>query len=75
MEWEKADAEFSGLVAIIIARVPAGLTQEEVARRMGTTQSAVARLANNLARGKLPSGSSLVRYAKVLGKRVKISFV
>lgn len=42
---------------------------------MGTTQSAVARLENNLIRGKLPSGRTLARYAEALGKRVRISFV
>lgn len=74
-EWEDANAELVMLDNILAARAEAGLTQTEVALRMGTTQSAVARLENNLIRGKLPSGRTLARYAEALGKRVRISFV
>lgn len=74
-EWEDANAELAELDKIIAARASAGLTQTDVATRMGTTQSAVARLESNLMRGKLPSGRTLMRYAKALGKRVQISFV
>ena len=74
-EWEAANAELVELDNILSARAEAGLTQAEVALRMGTTQSAVARLENNLIRGKLPSGRTLTRYAEALGKRVWISFV
>lgn len=74
-EWEDANAELAELDKIIEARASAGLTQTDVATRMGTTQSAVARLESNLMRGKLPSGRTLMRYAKALGKRVQISFV
>lgn len=58
--------------AIIAARVQAGLTQEEVARRMRTTQSAVARLetANSL-----PTLKSLYRYASATGTRPEIKLV
>lgn len=74
-EWEDANAELVMLDNILAARSEAGLTQAEVALRMGTTQSAVARLENNLIRGKLPSGRTLARYAEALGKRVRISLV
>lgn len=74
-EWEAANAELVMLDNILAARAEAGLTQTEVALRMGTTQSAVARLENNLIRGKLPAGRTLMRYAEALGKRVRISFV
>ena len=74
-EWEDANAELAELDQIVAARTGAGLTQADVAARMGTTQSAVARLENNLVRGKLPSGTTLMRYAKALGRRVQISFV
>ena len=77
-EWKKANAELAELAEldkIIAARASAGLTQADVAVRMGTTQSAVARLESNLMRGRLPSGRTLTRYAKALGKRVVISFV
>ena len=77
-EWEAANAELAELAEldqIIAARTSVGLTQADVAARMGTTQSAVARLESNLMRGKLPSGRTLTRYAQALGKRVRISFV
>ena len=74
-EWEDANAELVMLDNILAARSEASLTQAEVALRMGTTQSAVARLENNLIRGTLPSGRTLARYAEALGKRVRISFV
>ena len=43
-EWEDANAELAELDKIIAARASAGLTQADVATRMGTTPSAVARL-------------------------------
>lgn len=74
-EWEAANAELAELDKILAARADAGITQEEVAVRMGTTQSAIARLESNLIKGKLPSGRTLTRYAHALGKRVSISFI
>jgi DNA-binding XRE family transcriptional regulator len=57
--------------AMITARIAAGLTQEELAKRMGTTQSAIARLEG----GKIsPSLETLYKYARALGARVVISF-
>ena len=53
-EWEDANAELAELDKIIAVRASAGLTQADVAVRMGTTQSAVARLESNLMRGRLP---------------------
>jgi len=42
--WRDLDAEFELLESIIKAREAAGLTQEELARRMGTKQPALSRL-------------------------------
>ena len=66
-EWEAANAELAELDQIIAARTSVGLTQADVAARMGTTQSAVARLESNLMRGKLPSGRTLTLFAQGLG--------
>ena len=57
--------EFEIARELIAARARAGLTQAQVASRMGTTQSAVARLEG----GKLPSFRTLVRYAKATRSR------
>jgi DNA-binding XRE family transcriptional regulator len=49
-------------------REKAGLTQEEVARRMGTSQSAVARIERGEIDAKL---STVGRYAAAIGHRVE----
>lgn len=66
--------EFSLLDAILRARTAAGLTQAEVAARIGTTQSAVARLESSDARHS-PSIATLRRYARAVGCRVEVRFV
>lgn len=50
---------------LIAARARAGLTQGQVASRMGTPQSVIARLEG----GKPPIVRTLVRYAKATGAR------
>ena len=47
-EYEALEPEFALARTLIEARINAGLTQEEVAERMGTTQSVVARLGRKL---------------------------
>lgn len=70
--WDEADAEFRVIEAMIRARVEAGLTQAEAAARMGTTQSAIARLEG----GKVsPSVDTLRKYAAAVGKRLRVEMV
>ncbi|MGD9740328.1 MAG: helix-turn-helix domain-containing protein [Bauldia sp.] len=71
-EYEKADAEFAVIEALIRARTEAKLSQAEVARRIGTTQSAIARLEGG---GVWPSVSMLRRYAEATGARLEINLV
>jgi len=54
---------------LIEARKRAHLTQEDVAKRMGTTQSVVARLESG---HPLPSLRSLKRYAQAVNGKVEI---
>ncbi len=42
--WEKLQPEFDLMEKMIIARGKAGISQKELARRIGTKQSAIARL-------------------------------
>ena len=70
-EYKALDEEFSLTAAMIEARSRAGMTQEQVARRMKTTQAAIARLES---RGSKPSTSTLRRYARATGSRLRISF-
>ncbi len=68
--------EMPMLDAILNARAEAGLTQAQVAERMGTKAPAVARLENALVTGKhSPSVATLQKYAAALGKRLEVRFV
>ena len=63
--------ELALLDALVKARQDAGLTQAEVAERMGTQAPSVARLERALATGKhSPSVATLRRYVKACGKRL-----
>jgi predicted transcriptional regulator len=68
--------EFAILDEILAARKAAGLTQAQIAKRMGTQTPAIARLESALATGKhSPSLNTLKRYAEALGKRVEVHLV
>jgi transcriptional regulator with XRE-family HTH domain len=69
--YDEMEEEFALMVEIGKARMRAGLSQAELARRMKTTQSTIARLESG--RG-LPSTRTLGRFAKATGHRLKISF-
>jgi transcriptional regulator with XRE-family HTH domain len=73
-EFDKLEEEFAFLDEFLKARAAAGMSQAEIADRMGTTQSAVARLES--ARGKhSPSLATLRKYARALGYRVDLRLV
>ncbi|MFN7010595.1 MAG: helix-turn-helix domain-containing protein [Allorhizobium sp.] len=71
-EYDKADAEFRLIEALVQARTQARLSQAELARRLGTTQSAIARLEGG---GVSPTLSTLRRYAEATGTRLEINLV
>src|SRR6516164_7314848 len=70
-EYEALAGEYSLAAALIEARARAGLTQEQVARRMKTTQAVVARLEGG---GSMPSTRTLEKFARATDTRLKISF-
>jgi len=70
-EYDALEEEFALILEVAKARQRAGLSQAELAKRMKTTQSTIARLESG--RG-LPSTRTLSRYAKATGHRLKISF-
>jgi transcriptional regulator with XRE-family HTH domain len=70
-EYEALDEEFAMIRALIDARVQAGLTQEQLAEKMETSQSTIARLESGRT---MPSGRTLSRYAKATGTKLRISF-
>jgi len=71
-EVERIEREEAALLdALLKARQEAGLTQAQVAERMGTQAPAVARLERSLATGKhSPSIATLRRYVRACGKRL-----
>ena len=73
-EFEKAAGEFALVDEFLKARAEQGLTQAQVAERIGTTQSAVARM--EAGRGKhSPSLATLSKYAEALGCELEIRLV
>lgn len=74
-EYAAAEKELEGFDKILKLRTEAGLTQEAVAQRMGTSEAAVAHLETRLAQGDFPSVRSMQRYAEALGKRLEVRFV
>ncbi len=70
-EYEGTEEEFALMAAVAKARMRSGLSQAELAKRMKTTQSTIARLESG--RG-MPSTRTLGRFAKATGHRLKISF-
>ena len=66
--------EFAFLDEVLKARAESGLSQAEVAARIGTTQSAIARL-ESAAPKHSPSIATLRRYAKALGYKLDIRLV
>ena len=71
-EVERIEREEGVLLdALLKARQDAGLTQAQVAERMGTHAPAVARLERSLATGKhSPSIATVRSYVKACGKRL-----
>lgn len=70
--YDGLQSEFLIAKALIEARTRAKLTQEQVADRMGTTQSVVARMESGRP---LPSLKSVVRYASAVNSKIELKLV
>lgn len=68
-EYDRLGPVYEVVGALIDARHAAGLTQAQLAERMGTKQSVIARL--ETAR-RLPSLEMVARYAAATGRRVAL---
>jgi len=69
--YDALEDEFSLAAAMIDARARAGLTQQQLAQRMQTTQAVIARLESGRVK---PSTRTLERLAAATGMRLRISF-
>ena len=68
--YDALESEFVLASMLIEARTKAHLSQAEVAERMGTSQSTIARLESGAAK---PTLSTLERFAEATGTRVRVS--
>lgn len=69
-EYDALADEFELINTLIAARTRSGLTQKQLADRMGTTQSVIARLES----GKTaPSVTTLKRYASATGSHLQVA--
>jgi transcriptional regulator with XRE-family HTH domain len=73
-EYDRLDEEFTLLDEFLKARAAAGITQAEIAKRIGTTQSAVARIESRSGKHS-PSLATLQKYAHALGCRLELRLV
>ncbi len=62
--------EFDLAAMVMQVRIQAGLSQQELAERIGTKQPAIARIEG----GQMPSTTTLRRIAEATGTRLKITF-
>lgn len=70
-EYDKLQPEFALIQAVIDARVKKGVTQEELAKRIGTKQSVISRLESGRAN---PSVAFLKKLADALHSHLQIKF-
>ena len=70
-EYEALEEDLQLVRSLIEARSRAGLSQTELARRMKTSQSYVARIEGGEVQ---PSTAALTRFAEATGSRLRITF-
>ena len=70
--YDALEPEFAIASMLIRARLAANLSQQQVAKRMGTSQSTVARLESASSR---PSLTTLERFAKATGTKVRVELI
>ena len=71
-EYERLGPVYALVGAMVEARHAAGLTQSEIAAKIGTTQSAIARLENA---HHMPSLEMVTRYAAAVGRKLDVRLV
>lgn len=75
-EYEALGSEFDLLRQMLRARTAAGLSQADVAARMGTQAPAIARLESALSSGKhSPALGTLKKYADAVGCELQLTLV
>ena len=70
-EYDKLEAEFALVDTLLTLRKKSGLTQEEIAQRMGTQKGNISRLEKA---GSNPSWKTLQNYARACGYAIEMKF-
>jgi ribosome-binding protein aMBF1 (putative translation factor) len=70
--YDALEDEYALAKALIEARARAGLSQKELAERMGSSQPFVARMESGK---QLPSSATLLKLAEATGTKLRISFI
>lgn len=70
-EYDKLQPEYAVISAMIRARIKKGLTQEKLAKKIGTKQSVISRLESGRAN---PSIAFLKKLAEALGASLQVQF-
>lgn len=70
--YDALEGEYMIAAALIEARAGAGLTQTQLAKKIKSTQPAVARLESGK---QLPSATTLLKIAKATGTKLQIAFL
>jgi len=71
-EYNKLQPEFAVIQAVIDARVKKGVTQKDLAEKVGTKQSVISRLESGRAN---PSVAFLKKLAQALNSHLEIKFI
>ncbi|MBN1184301.1 MAG: helix-turn-helix transcriptional regulator [Bacteroidales bacterium] len=75
-EYKSLEPEFTLLREMLLARQSAGLSQAQIAERMGTKPPAITRLESSLTSGKhSPSLATIKKYAEAVGYNLEIRLV
>jgi DNA-binding XRE family transcriptional regulator len=70
--YNQLEQEYSIIDSMIKARIDAGISQRDLAKKMGTSETTISRLFSGTS---LPSWKTILKFAQALGKRPIIVFV
>lgn len=75
-EYDKLEPEFTLFKEMLRARNKAGLSQAQIAERMGTKSSAITRLESSLTSGKhSPSLATIKKYLEALDSHLELKII
>ncbi len=70
-EYDALKPLFTIKKALVLARLEKGFTQDEIAKKIGTSKSNISRL-ESLNNNYMPNLATLIKYAEALGKKLEV---